>query len=60
MKMPAYNLKRPLSKNDLIKSTSKKDFAKKLFNDKDEIKKNTNEILNNPKISSVVKRLSKI
>ncbi|WP_153384008.1 hypothetical protein [Companilactobacillus mishanensis] len=57
MKMPANNLKHPMTKNELNKVI--KNMHESSFDDENKIRENVNGILGNPQVFSIVKKLSK-
>ncbi|AKP67674.1 hypothetical protein [Companilactobacillus ginsenosidimutans] len=59
MEMPAKNLKRPMSANEIAKQVSTR-FSGQSYNDTTKVEKNITEMLKIPEIASVVEKLSKI
>lgn len=59
VKMPAINLKTPLTKGKIVQFEVL-NFSQKSPNNRKDIEENVNDILKNPRVSSVVQRLSEI
>lgn len=58
MDMPAFNVKKPITKDQIINSDIN-EFIKRSFDSDKKIKKNTDDILKNPGVRTAVEKLSK-
>lgn len=56
--MPAFNVKEPVSFDQVIKSNVKK-YVEHSFDTDEKIKKTTTQILSNPAVKDAVEKLSK-
>lgn len=57
--MPAFNVKEPISFDQVIKADAKK-FIEHSFDTDQKIEKTTEKILSNPAVKDAVQRLSKV